>query len=35
MDVVKKIEAVQTTNKMGHGDVPVEPVVINSVKVLD
>lgn len=30
MDVVDSIAQVATTNKMGHGDVPVEPVVINS-----
>lgn len=35
MDVVRKIEAVATANKAGHGDVPVEPVVIKSVKVVD
>jgi cyclophilin family peptidyl-prolyl cis-trans isomerase len=33
MDVVKKIEAVQTTNKMPHQNVPVTPVVIESVVV--
>ncbi len=31
MDVVKKIEAVQTTTKMPHQNVPVTPVVIESV----
>jgi peptidyl-prolyl cis-trans isomerase B (cyclophilin B) len=30
MDVVDNIAQVATTNKMGHGDVPVEAVVINS-----
>lgn len=33
MDVVKAIEGVATTRKGPHGDVPVEPVVIKSVKV--
>jgi peptidyl-prolyl cis-trans isomerase B (cyclophilin B) len=33
MDVVKKIEAVQTTTKMPHQNVPVTPVVIESVVV--
>ena len=33
MDVVKKIEAVQTTTKMPHQNVPVTPVVIESVTV--
>jgi cyclophilin family peptidyl-prolyl cis-trans isomerase len=32
MDVVDKIAAVQTANKGGHGDVPVEAVVIKSVR---
>jgi cyclophilin family peptidyl-prolyl cis-trans isomerase len=35
LDVVKKIEAVATGNKGGHGDVPVEPVLIKSVTVVD
>lgn len=35
MDVVHKIESVATTSRAGHGDVPVEPVVIHSVKVLE
>jgi len=30
LDVVDEIKNVDTTNKAGHGDVPVEPVVINS-----
>ena len=33
MDVVQKIEAVQTTTKMPHQNVPVTPVVIESVVV--
>ena len=32
MDVVEKIKGVKTANKGGHGDVPVEDVVIKSVK---
>jgi peptidyl-prolyl cis-trans isomerase A (cyclophilin A) len=32
MDVVDKIKGVPTTTKSGHGDVPVKPVVIESVK---
>jgi len=32
MDVVDKIKAVRTTNKGGHGDVPLEDVVINSIR---
>ena len=31
-DVVDKIKAVRTANKGGHGDVPVQDVVINSVR---
>ena len=34
MDVVDKIAKVNTTTKMGMGDVPVEPVVITSAKVV-
>jgi peptidyl-prolyl cis-trans isomerase B (cyclophilin B) len=34
MDVVKKIELVQTSNKNGHGDVPVVNVVINKATLL-
>ena len=30
MDVVDNIAQLQTSNQMGHGDVPVEPVIINS-----
>ena len=32
MDVVDKIKAVPTTSKGGHGDVPVQDVVINSAR---
>jgi peptidyl-prolyl cis-trans isomerase A (cyclophilin A) len=35
MDVVDAIAAVETGSKGGHDDVPVEPIVINSVKVVD
>jgi cyclophilin family peptidyl-prolyl cis-trans isomerase len=35
MDVVHKIEGVSTTSQKGHGDVPSEPVVIKSVKVVE
>lgn len=31
LDIVDKIKKVATTNKMGHGDVPVEDVVIKKV----
>jgi cyclophilin family peptidyl-prolyl cis-trans isomerase len=34
MDVVDKIAAVKTTLKGQHADVPVEPVVIKSAKVV-
>lgn len=34
MDVVDKIGSVRTTTKRGHGDVPVTPVKIESVKIL-
>lgn len=34
MDIVDKIEKVQTGHKGMHGDVPIEPVVINSVTVI-
>jgi len=34
MDIVSKIEGVRTSNKNGHGDVPVEPVIIESAEVL-
>jgi cyclophilin family peptidyl-prolyl cis-trans isomerase len=32
MDVVDKIRKVKTTSKLGHGDVPVEDVIIKSVR---
>ena len=32
MPVVKKIESVKTTQKGAHGDVPVEPITIKTVK---
>jgi peptidyl-prolyl cis-trans isomerase B (cyclophilin B) len=32
MDVVDKIKAVKTTTKSGHGDVPIQDVVIKSVR---
>jgi len=35
MDVVDAIKGVDTTNKMGHGDVPVDDVVIEKVEVSD
>ena len=35
MDVVKKIEAVKTTTKAPHQNVPVEPVTIKSAKVVE
>jgi peptidyl-prolyl cis-trans isomerase B (cyclophilin B) len=35
MDVVKKIEAVPTTTKAPHRDVPVTPVVIESARVVE
>jgi peptidyl-prolyl cis-trans isomerase B (cyclophilin B) len=35
MDVVDQIRAVKTGNKNGHGDVPVEPVFINSARILE
>lgn len=34
MDVVDKIAAVATGNMMGHGDVPLEPVVIHSASIV-
>lgn len=34
MDVVDSIAAVATGNMMGHGDVPLEPVVINSASIV-
>ena len=33
MDVVETIKGVKTGNKGGHSDVPLEPVIINSMKV--
>lgn len=35
MDVVDAIKEVKTGSKAGHGDVPVEPVFINSIKVVE
>jgi cyclophilin family peptidyl-prolyl cis-trans isomerase len=35
MDVVKKIEAVPTANKLPHQNVPVTPVVIESIRVVE
>ena len=35
MDVVDAIRAVKTGSKMGHGDVPVEPVFITSAKIIE
>lgn len=35
MDVVNKIKAVKTGNSGGHGDVPVEPVIIETVDVVE
>lgn len=35
MDVVEAIETVKTTNKAGHGDVPVEPIIVESAKVVE
>jgi peptidyl-prolyl cis-trans isomerase A (cyclophilin A) len=32
LDVIDAIKGVPTTNKAGHGDVPVEPIIIESVK---
>lgn len=34
MDVVQKIAKVRTGNRAGHQDVPLEPVVINSVQIV-
>jgi peptidyl-prolyl cis-trans isomerase B (cyclophilin B) len=34
MDVVNKIEKVETTRRAGHADVPVEPVIIRSARVV-
>lgn len=35
MDVVEAIEGVATGNKFGHGDVPIEPIIITEVTVVD
>jgi peptidyl-prolyl cis-trans isomerase B (cyclophilin B) len=35
MDVVERIKAVDTTNRAGHSDVPVEPVVIEKAQITD
>ena len=35
MDVIDKIAAVATGNKGGHQDVPLEPVIVESAKVVD
>jgi peptidyl-prolyl cis-trans isomerase B (cyclophilin B) len=35
MDVVERIKAVATTNRAGHGDVPVEPIVIEKAEITD
>jgi peptidyl-prolyl cis-trans isomerase B (cyclophilin B) len=35
MDVVERIKGVETGNKAGHSDVPVEPVVIEKATVAD
>jgi len=35
MDVVRKIEAVATTRKSGHSDVPAEDVVIEKVEIVE
>ena len=32
MDVIDTIKGVATTDKAGHGDVPVEPIVVESAK---
>ena len=33
MDVVEKMKAVDTTNRAGHSDVPVEPIVIEKAEI--
>jgi len=33
MDVINKIKGVETTNKAGHSDVPVEPIVIEKAEI--
>ena len=35
MDVVDKIKAVETTTRMGHGDVPVDDVIIEKAEIID
>jgi peptidyl-prolyl cis-trans isomerase B (cyclophilin B) len=35
MDVVKKIEAVKTTTRPPHQDVPEEPVIIKSIRIVE
>ena len=35
MDVVEKIKTVETTNRAGHSDVPVEPIVIEKAEIND
>ena len=35
MDIVEKIKAVATTTRMGHGDVPVDDVMIEKAEVMD
>ncbi len=35
MDVVDSIEQVTTGNSGGHGDVPVEPVVVEKAEIVD
>jgi peptidyl-prolyl cis-trans isomerase B (cyclophilin B) len=34
MDVVEKINTVKTGNRSGHGDVPLEAVIIESAEVI-
>ena len=35
MDVIDKIKIVETTNRAGHSDVPVDPVVIEKAEIRD
>lgn len=35
MDVVERIKGVATTNRAGHGDVPVDPIVIEKAEISD
>ncbi|QFU24554.1 peptidyl-prolyl cis-trans isomerase [Shewanella eurypsychrophilus] len=35
MDVVRKIEKARTTSKMGHDDVPREPIIVEKVTISD